>query len=160
MNNVDSTVRCLALPLVGNQLLVPNAVVAEVFAPESVTPAAGGPDWLLGHLTWRGSNLPLVGLEAALDGTSLEAGPRSKVVILHALSAKQSLAHYGLLVQGIPHQVLASERSVELDTAAAEARRFVAAELRINGEKAFIPDLDSVERALLDMAADKQEDGA
>lgn len=153
MDYVDGTVRCLALPLIGNQLLVPNALVAEVVAADSVTPADGGPEWLLGYLPWRGSELPLVGLETALDGTRLVPGPRSKIVVLNALSGDRSLAHYAVLVQGIPHQVLASERTLELDDSVADARPFVAAELRIDGERAFIPDLDSVEKALLEAAA-------
>ena len=154
MNEVDGTVRCLALPLAGERLLVPNAVVAEVFAAESITPTNDGPDWLLGHLVWRGSKLPLVGLEAALDGIRLEAGPRSKVVVLNALSGSASLEHYGVLVQGIPHQVLASERTLELDASVTDARPFVAVELLVDGERAFIPDLDSVERALLELGSD------
>ena len=153
---MDGTVRCLALPLVGEQLLVPNAVVAEVFAAETITPADGGPAWLLGHLAWRGSKLPLVGLEAALDGIRLEARPRSKVVVLNALSGNERLAHYGVLVQGIPHQVLASERTIELDESVDDARPFVAAELLVDGERAFIPDLDAVEQALLEVAGDER----
>jgi len=155
---VDHTVRCLALPLAGNQLLVPNAVVAEVFAPETVTSTDGGPAWLLGHLAWRGAHVPLVGLEAALDGTRLEAGARSKAVVLNALCGFESLTHYGVLVQGIPHQVLATERMLERDTSVTEARPFVAAELLIDGEKAFIPDLDAVEKALLDLISNENAD--
>lgn len=167
MEPEDDTVRCLALPIVGEQLLVPNAVVAEVLAADTVSPADGGPEWLLGSLTWRGSVLPLVCMEAALGGARLEVGARSKIVVMNALSANESLKNYALLVQGIPHQVLATDHTVTLDTPVNGARPFVAADLQLEGERAFIPDLDAVEKALLEIAgnwlvpgsAGGQEDG-
>jgi len=147
----ENTVRCLALPIVGEQILVPNAVVAEVFAAGAVSPAGDGPQWLLGSLVWRGRVLPLVCMEAALGGTRLEVGARSKIVVMNALSANESLENYAVLVQGIPHQVLATDHTLRLETPVNGARPFVAADLQVEGERAFIPDLDAVEKALLDV---------
>ncbi len=151
MEQEKDTVRCLALPIVDEQILVPNAVVAEVFAAAAVTPAGGGPEWLLGSLTWQGRVLPLVCMEAALGGARLEAEARSKIVIMNALSASESLKNYAILLQGIPHQVLARDHTVKLETPISNARPFVAADLQVEGERAFIPDLDAVEKALLDV---------
>jgi len=147
----ENMVRCLSLPIAGEQLLVPNTVVAEVFAAAAVSPATSGPEWLLGSVTWRGSALPLVCMEAAVGGTRLEAGARSKIVIMKALSASEPLENFAVLVQGIPHQVLATDHTVTLETPVNGGRRFVAADLRVEGEQAFIPDLDAVEKALLDV---------
>jgi chemosensory pili system protein ChpC len=147
----ENTVRCLALPIVGEQILVPNAVVAEVFAAGAVSPASDGPQWLLGSLVWRGRVLPLVCMEAALGGTRLEVGARSKIVIMNTLSANGPLENYAVLVQGIPHQVLATDHTLRLETPVDGARPFVAADLQVEGERAFIPDLDAVEKALLDV---------
>ncbi len=151
MEQDGNVVRCLALPITGEQILVPNAVVAEVVAADTVSPRSGDPQWLLGHLTWRGSVLPLVCMEAAVGGTRLEAGARSKIVILKALSAREPLENFAVLVQGIPHQVLATDHTVELETPIDDGRPFVAADLKVEGEKAFIPDLDAVEKALMDV---------
>lgn len=156
----ESTVRCLALPIVGEQILVPNAVVAEVFAAESISPAADGPEWLLGSLDWRGRVLPIVCMEAALGGSRLEAGARSKLVVMKALEASGTLAYYAVLVQGIPHQVLATGDNVTRKTPINGARPFVAADLQIEGGQAFIPDLDAVERALLEVSDQWQQAGS
>lgn len=152
MEQEHTTVRCLALPLVDEQLLVPNAVVAEVFAANEISPAADGPDWLLGSLTWRGGVLPLVCMEAALGGARLEPRARSKIVVMKALTPSESLQNYAVLVQGIPHQVLATGETVSLETPINGARPFVAADLQTDGGQAVIPDLDAVEKALLDVA--------
>ena len=152
MESDEETIRCLALPIVGDQALVPNAVVAEVFAAEDVVPAAGGPEWLLGSLSWRGQRLPLVCMEAALGGDRQEAGARSKVVVMKAITGDASLPNYAVLVQGIPHQVLATGEALTWETPINGARPFVAADLRMDSGQALIPDLDAVEEALLDVA--------
>ncbi len=151
MEQDQDTVRCLVLPIVGEQILVPNAVVAEVSAAAAVTAPGGGPEWLLGSLTWQGRVLPLVCMEAALGGTRVEAEARSKIVIMNVLSASESLKNYAVVLQGIPHQVLARDHTVKLETPTNGARPFVAADLQVEGERAFIPDLDAVEKALLDV---------
>jgi chemosensory pili system protein ChpC len=155
----QDTVRCLALPIVGEQILVPNAVVAEVFAADTVAALTDGPDWLLGSLTWRGSLLPLVCMEAALGGARPEVGGRSKIVVMSTFSARQPLEYFAVLVQGIPHQVLASDLTVQLEAPINGARPFVAADLRVEGKQAFIPDLDALEEALLDAADHWQVSG-
>lgn len=152
MDPEEETIRCLALPLVGEQLLVPNAVVAEVFAAESIEPVSDAPDWLLGCLTWRGGVLPVLCMEAALGGARPEAGARSKIVVINALTASESLENYAVLVQGIPHQILASNGTVTPESSINGTRPFVAADLRVEGGQAFVPDLDAVEQALLDVA--------
>lgn len=148
----EETIRCLALPIVGDQVLVPNAVVAEVFAAEEIAPAQGGPEWLLGSLDWRGRRLPLVCMEAALGGRRPEAGARAKVVVMKALTRDPGLTNYAVLVQGIPHQVLATGQLLTREAPVNGARPFVAADLQVDGRQAFIPDLDAVERALGDAA--------
>lgn len=152
MESDEDTVRCLALPIVGQQILVPNAVVAEVFAAQAISPVSSGPPWLLGSLSWRGSVLPLVCMEAALGGARLEVGGRSKIVVMHALSGNDTLKNFAVLVQGIPHQVLATDHTVRLETPINGARPFVAADLQVEGEQAFIPDLETLEGALLEVA--------
>ena len=152
MEQEEETIRCLALPLVGEQLLVPNAVVAEVLAAESIAPVPDAPGWLLGCLTWRGGLLPVVCMEAALGGTRLEAGARSKIVVINALTASEQLENYAVLVQGIPHQILANNSTVTPETSVNGTRPFVAADLQVEGGQAFVPDLDAVEHALLDVA--------
>lgn len=157
MDADHDAVRCLALPIVGERILLPNAVVAEVFAAGAVSATADGPEWLLGSLPWRGLVLPLVCMEAAVGGASLAPGARSKVVVINALSGNESLENYAILVQGIPHQVMATDQTVALEQPPNGARPFVVADLRVEGEKAFIPDLDAVEKALLDSAAEWQD---
>ena len=151
MEQDGSLVRCLALPIAGEQILVPNAVVAEVVAADTVSPVSGDPDWLIGSLTWRGSVLPLVCMEAAVGGTRPEVVARSKIVILKALSASEPLGNFAVLVQGIPHQVLATNHTVTLESQINGGRPFVAAEVQVEGEQAFIPNLDAVEKALMDV---------
>ena len=151
MDQGEDMVRCLVLPIVGEQILLPNAMVAEVYAADGVSASTGGPDWLLGRVIWRGIELPLVCMEAALGGPRLEAGARSKVVVIKTLSASEALRNFAVLVQGIPHQILAADHSVTVRAPINGARPFVALDLQVEDEQAFIPDMDAIERALLDV---------
>ena len=85
-------------------------------------------------------------------------GARSKIVVMNALSDSGLLEHYAVLVQGIPHQILATDGMIELDSSMNGARPFVAAELQVAGARAFIPDLDAIERTLLDIVSEQDND--
>ena len=142
-------IRCLALPMAGDQLLLPSAVVAEIFSVPEIEPIESGPRWLLGSLSWRESKLPVICMEAVVGGERMAVAERSKIVVLRALSAALDPGYYAVLTQGIPRQVLASSATVQSAAAVDGERPFVAAELNVDGEHSFIPDLDAVERALV-----------
>lgn len=147
MEPTSEAVRCLALPVHDDQVLVPSAMVAEVFAAREIPPLTDGPRWLLGRITWRDTTLAVVSIEAAVGAECPAVAERAKIVVLRALETARSPDHYALLIQGIPRQVLASPRNVQSRSHDGE-RPFVAMEVNIDGERAFIPDLDALERAL------------
>jgi chemosensory pili system protein ChpC len=144
-------VRCLVLPVHDDQVLVPSAVVAEVFAARDIPALEGAPRWLIGRVVWRDASLPVVSIEAAVGGERPPVGERAKIVVLRSLGAEEPLAFYALLIQGIPRQVLASSRTVQSRPRDRD-RPFVAQDLDLEGERAFIPDLDALERALVAFA--------
>ena len=156
MNAPPDAVRCLVLPVSDDQVLVPSAVVAEVFAAREIPPLDAGPRWLLGRVGWRESTLAVVCIEAAVGGERPPIDKRAKIVVLRVLGDAKALTHYAMLVQGIPKQVIASPQTVQAATPGAE-RPFVASEVSLEGERAFIPDLDALERALVALAPSWQQ---
>lgn len=153
MEGSRDAVRCVALPLAGSQALLPSALVAEVFAVPKVAAPAGGPDWLLGSAFWRGTNLPVVSLEAATGGERAQPAGRAKSVVIRALGDTQALRYYAVLVQDVPRQVLASERIVQPAPPRGGGRAFVRCEVSVEGTPAFIPDVDALESALVASSA-------
>lgn len=155
MDSTSEAIRCLVLPVSDDRVLIPSAVVAEIISASGIRLLEDGPGWLLGSVAWRDSTLPVMSIEAAVGGELPPLAERAKLVVLRTLGADRALKHYALLLQGIPGQVLASSRTVQ--SAARDGERpFVAEEVMLEGERAFIPDLDALERALVAFAASWQ----
>jgi len=155
----SDAVRCVALPVAGEHALVPSALVAEIFAVGELTPPASGPSWLLGSVFWRGLNLPVISFETAMGGERAAVGERAKSVVLRAVGESDALRYYAVLVQDIPRQVLASQRTVQAAPASGREAEFVQCELRVEGAPGFIPDIDALESALIASSAAWRRDG-
>ncbi|MGB0713729.1 MAG: chemotaxis protein CheW [Gammaproteobacteria bacterium] len=140
-------VRCLLIPLGGVQMLLPNASVAEIVNYREPRTIDNAPRWYAGELSWRGSEVPLLALEAA-SGDSLPTKNRSThVVVLTSLSGRTDMSHFAIVVQGIPHIIQADVSSLQpVDQGLTSP--VALAHVKIHGQAAFIPDLDLLERML------------
>lgn len=144
-------VRCLLMPLREARLLVPGAAVAEIAGWQEPEPIQGAPAWVLGRIAWRGIPLPLVDIEGLAGDASQVGGGgrRARVAVLHGAPGDERLPFYGLLLQGIPHLVQVFPGLVSPDTQAGGLSHAVIAQnVVVHGERAFIPDLEVLERSL------------
>ena len=57
--------KCVILTLRKENVIVPNALVAEIISVKDVEEAGNMPDWYLGDMKWRGADVPLLSFEAA-----------------------------------------------------------------------------------------------
>lgn len=135
-------IRGVLIPVGGQQLLLPNATVAEIIAyRDPVARTEGGPDWLLGDIDWRQRKVPVVALETLLGG-QFRGYTRGRIAICYSLLEGERRPYLGVVSDGIPHLVRVREEDVEpLPLSDEDAGLPVLARLRIKGEDAFIPDL-------------------
>lgn len=148
MSAPQPVVRCLALPLSEQRLLVPGTTVAEIISYLETSPVAGAPPWVLGDFVWRRTRLPLISMEMAAGGNAPSAGPRSRIAVLHTLSPDAGVPFYGVLAQGIPRVVLASENTLVVADGPRPDRPLVRATVQLDGELALVPDLDAIDLGL------------
>jgi chemosensory pili system protein ChpC len=142
-------IRSVLIPLGDRQLLLPNAVVAEVMGYQSPDPIHGAPEWFLGNLAWRGILIPVISFEAMRGDTVMTPGHRGRIAIMNALGSHPRLSHYGLVVQAIPSLVRVSIDNVLPVADAQEARDpLIRQVVELDMSPAFIPDLDEVESRL------------
>ncbi len=137
----------LLLPVTGQLLVVPTAVVAEIIKRRELTPPEGAPEWLLGHVKWHQDAVPVLSFEA-LNGQSLtEQDSGSRIVIIATLDAQSGQRHYALLTRGVPNLLrLTPDDIQQLDgVAPGTAERM---KVRVHGQAAAIPDLDYIEKSL------------
>ena len=153
MGRTRESVRSILLPLPGDALLLPGAMLAEVLSFGSLQALEEGPAWLLGAMSWRARELPVVDLAADRGKTRPRASGAPephKIAVVYALNTGVHLRCYALLCSAVPRPVLASPLCVRPSGVIENTgRHFEGQAVRVDGEQAYIPDVDALERAML-----------
>ena len=151
MSQVSSDVRAVLLPMQGGQLLLPNATVSEVVGFRDPTPVEGNEaDWLLGSFEWRQKKVPVVAFETLLSLPREESG-RARIAICNTLNGNARCPYIGILLRSIPHLTRVTEETITSLGAPSDSGQMVLQQVRVNGQEAWIPDLDTLERAVLEI---------
>ncbi len=148
MNQTPLEVRTVLLPLHYGQLLLPNASVAEVAAFRESSELPGSPEWLLGVIRWQWKEIPLICFDTLVKMPPKKTGIRARIAICYTLGGNPKRPFLGILTQSIPHLARATEDVIESDPEPSELGSGVIQQVLVNGEKAWIPDLDAIESML------------
>lgn len=143
-------VRGVLIPVGENNLLLPNAVVAEVIDYRDPTGEVDPADaaWLLGRVSWRQRMLPLVAFEGLLGG-AFSLPRRARIAICHALDPASEYDFIGIVSGGIPRLVRVQESAIEtLNLGQDYETKPVLARVRLNDVVALIPDMDQLGQLL------------
>jgi len=144
-----SEVRSVLIPLGDRQLLLPNAVVAEVMGYQPPVPVEDVPEWFLGHMVWRGIMIPVVSFEAMLGNPVVTPGHRGRIAIMNCLNHHPRFSHFGLVVQAIPSLVrVTAENVLPVATQDAGSDGVIRQAVELDMSPALIPDLDNIEQRL------------
>lgn len=144
-----ATVRSLFIPVEQATLLLPGTVVAEIVPyTDAQPPKEGAPEWLLGSVLWREQRIPLMSIDAFMTGEPSPPGGSARVAVLKALSNRSDMPYFGMVTKQIPRLLTVYQEGIEPQTEGAADLPGVAAELRVNGEQAIVPDLDAIEAAV------------
>lgn len=148
MAEIES-IRCMQLPMLNLQLLMPNSAVAEIIGYVQPSEEFAGSGWYDGLITWRGALVPVVSLEQMCQQESEQPGPRCRIAIVYNPSGDDDLPYVGLILQDIPRAYLAEKERMheEIDALLCQYLRARADRMV---EQLVIPDLDAI------MAAVKQ----
>jgi len=142
-------VRGVLLPLHGGQLLLPNVSISEVAGyrtPEA--PPEGAPDWLLGVLTWRQFNVPLISFDNLFGYRQWELGHRARIAICHTITGRARRHYIGILLRSVPHLVRVTEEVIEPLGEVLDGNVTLARQVKIGDQDAWIPDLEHLEADL------------
>ncbi|MBC8210478.1 MAG: chemotaxis protein CheW [Gammaproteobacteria bacterium] len=143
----QKSLRCIQLPLVNLQLLLPNAVVAEIIS--YTRPEQAGDGWYDGLLAWRGVLVPVVSVEGMCAREQKAPGVRSRIAIVYNLSNDDRMPYVGFILQDIPRAYLAEEDRMQTVTVATDCE-FLLGRADMMLEQLMIPDLDAIMAAVKD----------
>ncbi|MBS8239835.1 chemotaxis protein CheW [Marinobacter lipolyticus] len=145
MSENSQTLSCVIIPMNGRQLLLPNVTIAEVVDYASSDAGANTPEWLVGHLNWRGLELPVISYDAA-NGAALTipGDNRGRIVVLNTIGDRhQQVPFMALVTQGIPSQARLTDeqiRTLDGETGPADLMQ-----VEVEGDTAWIPNLEYLE---------------
>jgi chemosensory pili system protein ChpC len=144
--------RGVLLPVGERSLLLPNAAVAELVGFQEPAPEDGAPDWLLGSIQWRGRRVKVVSFGAVAGaGPAGLPGQRLRIALLNTLNGNPELPYIGLLTLGISRLVRASADNLAPDPSGEVDSDLVLRSVTVGGQPAWIPDLDRLERMLVEL---------
>jgi chemosensory pili system protein ChpC len=138
--------RCLLLPIEGQNIIVPYAAVAEVVSFQEPKTIPKAPNWLLGHMTWRKAEIPLLSLEKMVDPKVQFQKPNLHVAIMNRMSEEDHFDFVGILLQTVPRMIRA--RSTDFKYLGKGSKAYELMEVMIREEKAIIPNIKWIEDSL------------
>ena len=147
MAKTTGQISSLFIPVAGKNLLLPNAAVAEIIDYVPPSPAKSAPDWFLGHVQWRGVQLPVVSYDIANGAEGGGTSPRARIAVINTVGEHhQQLPFFAIVTQGIPRLVKVQEEEIsEQEQAVGIADRM---NVRVSGEDAAIPNIEYLENLI------------
>lgn len=142
-------VYCLLVPVRGGLLLIPNATVSEIIGYTKPTTIDNTPAWILGQITWRNYQLPLISFESVNGNEVVTARAGNRVLVVNTLSNNSQLPYFGLVSQGIPQLRMIDPNVVAINEKVSTNDLCVASHVLVNGQPAIIPNIDELEQHIL-----------
>lgn len=150
MSQAPSEIAALIVPLSEYRLLLPNVSVAEVIPWQDFTQRdseEGGTAALLGSLSWRGVEVPLLSLELLQGAEAPKLGSGSAIAVLNSYTGDDKMPFFAIVTQGLPRLSRFGEEQlleVKKDLQVGET-----AWVELNGETLLIPDIQSLEQTAM-----------
>jgi chemosensory pili system protein ChpC len=143
-------IRSVLIPLEQKLLLLPNVVVAEVMNYAKPEIRQDSPEWFIGDIAWRGTSVPLISIEGLMGHAVVEPGHRGRTIIINTINGENLLPHIALVAHAIPSLVRVTSESVESSGLPEDRGHLIKQAVLIDDQQAFIPDLDELEKLVLE----------
>jgi len=150
-------IKCVILTLLKDNVIVPNALVAEIISVKEVAESENAPKWFLGKMNWRGKDVPLLSFEAAAGNEISKVNLNTQAVVLYAVGKDGDdveSPYLGLVMSGVPHVSHFSREQITTDSEGQENHHpMVAQKVRVNGARVSILDVDAMVSMAQELAA-------
>lgn len=144
----EQKVQSLIVPLRHQNLILPQASLAEVITMPELRLIEGSEAWLIGVFQWRSEQVPLISMEQFCGiGNPEHINRARRVAIFYGLENIAGIEYYAVEIQAIPHPVLLGQSDVE-PVESEESCEIIAQHVQAVGIKGFLPDLGVLEERL------------
>lgn len=139
----ETEVRSVLIPIVGTDLLLPNASVAEIVGYSSPEAIPEAPHWVLGNIVWHGWQVPVISYAMMTEMQQREPVEGARICILKSLTSIQQMPYVGVLTQGFPRLVTVTETALT-ELPEEDHHIAVAGQCVLGDHEAVVPDLDRI----------------
>ncbi len=148
---MSNEIRAVLIPIEEDRkLLLPNAMVAEVLGMRSIESTDQDVDWMLGTVSWRGWEIPLIDF-AVLTGSAAETDINTSynLAVLKSINHPEDMPYFAVLSRGIPKLQLVSRGDMQLHEQKKINHNAIASLVSIQDEMADIPNMNYLETNLI-----------
>jgi len=148
---MSNEIRAVLIPIEDERkLLLPNAMVAEVLGMRSIESIDSAEKWILGTVSWRGWNIPLIDF-AVLTGSTSDDSISStyNLAVLKSINHPEDMPYFAVLSRGIPKLQLVSRGDMQLHEEKNINHNAIASLVSIQDEMADIPNMNYLESNLI-----------
>ncbi len=148
---MSNEIRAVLIPIEEDRkLLLPNAMVAEVLGMRSIENTNQDVDWMLGTVSWRGWEIPLIDF-AVLTGADAETDINTSynLAVLKSINHPEDMPYFAVLSRGIPKLQLVSRGDMQLHEQKKINHNAIASLVSIQDEMADIPNMNYLETNLI-----------
>lgn len=148
---MSNEIRAVLIPIEDERkLLLPNAMVAEVLGMRSIEQLDTDEPWILGTVSWRGWDIPLIDFARLTNAdakTDVESS--NNLAVLKSINHPESMPYFAVLSRGIPKLQLVSRGDMQLHEEKQINHNAIASLVSIHDEMADIPNMNFLESNLI-----------
>lgn len=156
MISSTQAIKCIILTLRSENVIVPNAAIAEIISAKDTSHVDNAPSWYVGRMPWRDVDVPLVSFEAVAGHEAKSVNLNTQVAMLYAVNKGAKYPYLGLVISGVPHVSNFTKDQIITDPESlleGDGHPMVAQKTRINGAAVGILDIDAIESMVIEAEA-------
>lgn len=151
-------IRAVLIPIeTDRKLLLPNAMVAEVMAMRSIDDSDSDESWILGTVSWRGWDIPLIDfglLTGYQNDDPSDLASTDNIAVLKCINHPENMPYFAVLSRGIPKLQLVSRGDIQLHEEQEFINHAIASLVSIEDEMADIPNMNYIETQLISLTGE------
>ena len=136
------SVHILVLPVFGQTLVVPVALIEEVLPVRKIAKTDDLPGVFAGQIDWRGKRIGVTSVNALAGGAFETPEPHNRMVVFKPLAGCDGGEYFALLIDSDPEPRAVGRMDLQKDVNAPADNPLVISHCTLDGRGVGIPDMD------------------
>ncbi len=150
LENEITDISSMLLPVQEGYLLLPGVSVAEIVSYQPAQQDEDNPpNWYLGNIKWRNLDVPLACYETLRGKGEPQLGHHCRIAVLNNSGLNQQLDFFAIVIQGTPRLLRVTPAEI-IENEEREVEDGERMHVLVAGEEALIPNLQLIEKAIID----------